>query len=222
MNLMEHCRAAGFSEPLSRQKNLELYSRLKTDPAAREEMIMGNLALATVKVESFLSEVPQMAYYRDDLISVAASAIMRAVDMLKKSNQKIKNPTGYIYRSIEVALSNVSDEESTISISRETKRVARKEGKDIDEPVAMPQSAQTTLFAALETPNELALMELKEEIEACCQDETDLKIVRMRADGYTDQEICQETGINDATISYRGKRIEDRFVERCPEYGRRA
>jgi hypothetical protein len=60
----------------------------------------------------------------------------------------------------------------------------------------------------------IALLELQEEIEACCLNEIDLQFVRHAAMGYTDREIGKLLGLHTNTINDRRAAIYDRFLER--------
>src|SRR4030042_1194127 len=102
-NLMEQSRAAGYSDPFSREKNNEVYERLVGgNEATRDEMIQGNMALVIVRVDAFLRECPHMRYLRDDLISAGLVGLCEAVDMMQKGKRvENPNPTGYIYTAID-------------------------------------------------------------------------------------------------------------------------
>jgi hypothetical protein len=60
----------------------------------------------------------------------------------------------------------------------------------------------------------IAMLELQEEIEACCQNHDDLQFVRHAAMGYSDREIAKLLGCNRRTLNDRRAAIYDRFLLR--------
>lgn len=220
-NLLERCKAAGYCEPFSREKNIEIYIRLvKGDKLAREEMIQGNMALVISKVDNHLRQFPEMAFYRDDITSAALVGLIKAVDaMQKKGFKKDANPTGYIAATIENHITECIDENTTIVVPHRTQKRARDEGKPIERPKFVSAKDSEKHFATLLDADENAAFDLEEEIKACCQDESDLKIVSMRKEGYTDSEIAETIGMSgQQAISRRRAKIFERLKVRCPEY----
>ena len=61
-------------------------------------------------------------------------------------------------------------------------------------------------------------IELQEGVLASCRDDLHRKIVAMRTDGYTHEEIAGTCLMSKSGITYRIRRIGERLVERCPEY----
>lgn len=219
-SLLEQSRAAGYSEPLSREKNNALYERLvQGDQAARDEMIQGNMALVIVRVEAFLRECPHFTFFRDDLVSAGLVGLCEAVDMMqKKGRVKKPNPTGYIYTAIDNHLAKVADEESTIVVPHETQKLARQQGKPITPPRAVGLKATESCFSRLSTVDIAAGHELEDEIRACCRDEIDVKIVEMKSAGHTDSEIAKAVGMSShSTITKRRKKLFERLKDRRPE-----
>ncbi len=205
--------------PFTQEQNDAVYRRLVAgDANARDEMIEGNMALAAFRVEEYLRNAPQMAYYRDDLIGAATYGLCEAVDSMRKKGP-IRNPkpTGYLTRAIDWRITRLVDESNLIVVPQTTQDRARAEGVVIKPPRLVPEAA------ALGVPdssgaNDVAATELQEEILACCQDEADRKIVEMRAMNYTQKEIACEVGITQKSISCRLRAIQRRFQERNPEY----
>lgn len=60
--------------------------------------------------------------------------------------------------------------------------------------------------------------ELLDDILACCGDETDRSIVRLRAESRSDAEVASLVGLSESAVRNRRKAIETRFIERNPEY----
>ncbi len=218
MNLMDQSRAAGLGEPLSMENNDALYLRLIAgDEKAGDEMIEGNLALVVYRVDAYLRAAPQMAYYRDDLISAGLHGLCQVVERMKKKTPGANpKPTGWITKAIDLGISNHADEANTITVPRRTQTRARKAGTPIRPPRTVSDKA---LVSQIDSSfhEEIAATELQEEILACCQTEPERRIVTMRVEGYTDAEIGKALNCSAHCISSKRAKIQARFIERCPE-----
>ena len=60
-------------------------------------MIEGNTALAIFRVETYLRTSPQMAYYRDDMISAALLGVCKAVDDMQSQGSSQASKTYRIH-----------------------------------------------------------------------------------------------------------------------------
>lgn len=217
-NLMEKSQAAGYAGPASREKNKEVYARLVAgDEAAGDEMIQGNMPLVLLRVDAHLWRSPQLSHLREDMIGAGLLALCEAVDTMKRADA-ISNTTGYLYTAIDKAIGKLTDEESTIVVPQRTQEVARKDEKELHRPRTIGGNAALALSSRLHASDPLAVMELEEEILACCQDELDQRIVTMRTEGHTDAEIAAAVGLTERAVNLRRQKLHERFKERCPEY----
>ena len=209
----------GRSEPFTTAENDAVYQRLVSgDESARNELIEGNMALVIHRVDAYLHRAPQMAYYRDDMISAGIVGLCEVVDrMQKKGPVTSPKPTGWITKGIDCCISRLADESNTIVVPKMTQARARSEGKPIRPPRTVSDKALVYRDDS-EISGNAAATELQEEILACCEDDTDRQIVRMRSDGHTDAEIAASLGLSAMTISRRRRVVFERFNKRCPEY----
>lgn len=217
MNLKEHSGAIGRSEPFTIEQNDVLYKRLVSgDKAARDEMIEGNVALAVYRVDAYLRSAPQMAYYRDDMIAVGLLGLCETVDSMSRKGS-ISKPTACISEAIDRQISNAVDKANTIVVPDRTQRQARANGSPISPPKVGPDTALINYndLSGIESEDVLALTE---EVLVCCRDDVERKIVLMRLDGHTDEEIGCELSFPRRHVSRLREAIFKRFNERCPEY----
>lgn len=211
--------AAGYSAPSNYEKNDKLCERIYNgDDTAIAEMVESNMAIVTWKVNELLTRCPHFSFYRDDLLSVGLGTLTIKVRGFRK--QKVNRPTRYLIRAIEEEIRNAIDEESTIRVPARAQRHALKEGKPIKVPKAVSETRANVTFSKLQAPDEMAAIDMKDEIYACCLDATDQQIVDMRIDGYMDHEIAKTLGTTQQRVSERRQAMEVRFLERCPEYKR--
>jgi len=216
---MDNTQHIGHAKPLNVEDNNALYRRLVAgDVAARNEMIEGNTALAIFRVEAYLRTSPQMAYYRDDMISEALVGVCRAVDdMQKRGAVKHPRPTGYITRVVDHHIAKVVDERDTIVVPPRTQEKARRNNSPIEPPKVVSEKALSGKAAPIPYSTS-ALLEVQEELLASCHDDLDRQIISMRVDGYTQEEIADKCSMSQTGVAYRIKKIGERLVERCPEY----
>ena len=216
---MDNTQQIGHAEPLTMKDNDVLYARVVAgDLNARNQMIEGNTALAIFRVETYLRTSPQMQYYRDDMISAALLGVCKAVDdMQARGAVKHPKPTGYITKVVDHHIAKVVDERDTIVIPHTTQKRARGGGKPIEAPKVVSEKALSGRTAPIPFSTG-ALLEVQEELLASCRDELDQRIISMRSDGYTHEEIAKECSMSTSGITCRIKRIGKRLVERCPEY----
>jgi DNA-directed RNA polymerase specialized sigma subunit len=209
----------GRSEPFTTEHNDECYKRLISgDANARNEMIEGNIALAVYRTDAYLRTSPQMAYYRDDMISAGLVGLCEAIDtMQKKGAIRNPKPTGYIARTIDQHIVRLADEANTIVVSYKAQERARAEGK----PILPPRLVSDKVLLGVDDSvfrDRNATKELQDEILACCHNAIERQIVMMRSEGYTDAQIGDVLNLSDTTISSRRKAIHSRLLERCPEF----
>ena len=207
------------SKALDIDANVALYKRLVAgDVKARDEMIEGNTGLVVFRVDSYLRTSPQMAYYRDDMISAGLVGLCKAVEYMKARGPiKSPKPAGYITKIVDWHIAKVVDERDTIVVSHTTQKRGRANGTPSDPPKVVSEKALLGRAAPIPfTPS--SVIELQEELLASCRDDLDRKIVAMRTDGYTHEEIAGTCLMSKSGITYRIRRIGERLVERCPEY----
>jgi len=219
MSTAEQNGTATHSEPFSKEQNDEVYNRLVAGgEKARVEMIEGNMALVVFRVDAYLRSAPQMAYYRDDMISEGFVGLCEAVDrMLRVGRIKNPRPTGCITRAIDRSINHLVDRANTIVVPDRVQRRARAKGKPMQPPRTVAETALNGAPDATFCDHDAA-KELHEEILASCCNDIEKQIVRMRSEGHTNASIGLALGLSDTTISSRRKAIYRRLLKRCPEY----
>jgi len=67
------------------------------DEEACQQMVLEHMLLAKLKVQDFLSDYPRLQHELDDLVSVAVTAVVEAVNRIKTGSMKDhNNVTGYV------------------------------------------------------------------------------------------------------------------------------
>lgn len=179
-----------MGEPLDAEKNAALYARIIAgDPAAREEMITGNMALVISKVDSFLRNVPQMAYLRDDLTSAGFIGLTQAVNALADGT-RVRNPgyvPCYLGQRISTELTRLVDEdEAPIRVPHTSEHRARTNGQKVTPPTV--QNAIPERFEVSSYEKELEMRDL---IDSCCTCDEERTFVAMREAGHTYAEVAK-------------------------------
>ena len=108
------------AKPFTTEQNDEVYKRLVSgDEKARDEMIEGNMALVVYRVDAYLRSAPQMAYYRDDMISAGWLDCVRLwTACRRRGRSRIQEPTGWITKGIDCHIITLVDEANTIVVPK--------------------------------------------------------------------------------------------------------
>jgi RNA polymerase sigma factor (sigma-70 family) len=161
------------------------------------------LHVALDAVGWFLSCQPRYRRYADDLQQEALLAIARAY------RKRPGKSEGYFYKSVTNAITDYAQTLPTIPIPRSTVNGCKRDGREVPE---VPREVSLDTAHAAEADDPQALGEMLEELEACCADDDDRRIVRMRHESYTVEEIAQRLGFESkSAISKRLAKIEKRF-----------
>lgn len=175
----------------TRLLNNELYpSVVRGDQVARDEMILLNTPLVTVKVDGLLGCFPAFGYLRDDLIGEANLALVEAVNGLAGKDADKVNPTGYINVAIQRAIGNCLDGE-LYSDDRGARR-NRQQGNEQEQIRKVPNSEFVIGELEHDPRKEADLLEL---ILGCCETDEERAIVDLRRKGYVDAEIARQLDI---------------------------
>ena len=206
-----------MTEPLSREKNNELYWRVMArDEQARQQMIEGNMALVGNKVNAFIREYPEAAHLRDDLRSAGYIGLVQAVNAMDKhENPENANPTGYLSIAIHREIKRFADSEAVISVPDRTQRDARKKNRQIKAPAVhqgIPKSS-----ADQKQDSQREVIELRDLLDSCCESDDERTILRMREEGYSDREIAEAIGLSHTTTYMMRREMEKRFNRKCHE-----
>lgn len=159
-------------------------------------------------------------YYLDDLIGIALTALVEAVNSLA-SRQRISEPNTLAFISIRVwgALRQTHDD--GVSASHLTRKRHRhghygRELDDIPTSHSASQTADVTEFgetgiADCHTAKPCFLADLWDEILACCWSETQRQIVRLKAEGHDAKEIAAQVGVSKHVVNHHLRQILDRY-----------
>lgn len=209
MNLLQQTAiAAGITTTNSRERNEQLYPLvIAGNEEARREMIEGNMALVTLRVNTFIRFFPQAEFLRDDLISEGLLALVSAVNGMKnRIGQADCNPQGYLLKSISNALGEMLDSESHLQMLSKTVRNKRAEGETLPQQIPMSGSMPDVAF------DEQPLRELKEDIWSVAETDEERTVLRMREEGFNDREIGEVLGMPNTTVWVTRRDLYERFL----------
>jgi hypothetical protein len=198
-----------MTEPLDAEKNVALFERVAAgDAAAREQMIVGSMALAVAKVESFVHCYPGLAHLRDDLTSAAFVGLTKAVNQMAEGCQ-IKqpenwNPTDCIGAWINRELGEVLEVEGIVPPHTSQHR-ARTQGEELTVPTVCNVIPERFEVSSYEKE-----LEMRDVIESCCDRPEERTFVAMREAGHTLDEIAAAVRMSRTSLYRMAKELEAR------------
>lgn len=199
-------------EPATREANDDLYKRVVAkDEAAREQMIRSNGGLVLTEVERFLWFLPKFNYLRDDLISAGFVGLVEAVNTM--SGGIVENPTAFMGYCIRCSFGKTIESDEMIRVPAKTRRKKSVEGITLEAP-----KKAVTIFPEGEDDGAFSydprnMQNLRETLDACCEDDTDREIQKLRESGHVDREISEILGIPLTTVYVMRRTMYARFLE---------
>lgn len=179
------------------------------DQDAAKRMIEGNMRLVYYRVQRYLSGKPSFAYLRDDLVSAGFVGLTIAVQKLgAKGPVPDANATEFIGRWITHHIDTEANRYNAANVSRRTLQRSKKR---------RPKNVRSTegLVKADPMTDPQAVDEMRETILACCDDNIDTEIVKLRDDphGMNDAEISAALNVPKSSVFCRRKKIYERYLE---------
>ncbi len=168
-----------------------------------QKRITEYMPLAKSLAAEFVGDDRHRKRQRDDLFAAGFLALTTAISV------KPDAPAAYLRVAIERALNEEWSRLAPLSVPRSTSRDCRDTGRDV--PQAPREVSEDHLRDVADSYDPQGLAELLEELEACCEDDLDRGIVRMRHESYSMSEIAEALKTSKGTISKRLAKIEDRF-----------
>lgn len=201
------------------ERNDAIYPRVVDgDPEAIEEMIVTNQALVVYKANACANEFTNINWLLEDMISAGMVALVEAVNSMVGKEVEEPNPTGLISQYIYFALGDLCDRETTIRVPSSTNRMRKVRGMEkIETPRRQASVGVGFVLDQEGVTDPRALPELWDSIYGACKTENDRAIVRLRSEGYTDQEISDKVGIARSSVHFLRRAIYERFLEANPE-----
>jgi DNA-directed RNA polymerase specialized sigma24 family protein len=164
--------------------------------------------LVVFLLDRFLAKNPTLRHLHDDLKSEGMLALTQAVN----ENKPTASLNRYIRKAFIIAVNN----ESTIRIPIRTLSRYAKEGEPIVQPTKETSLEWTD---SVNDPDPRPLIDLWDELLACCETEVDKSILTMRRDGYKDEDIAPALEIQVSTVHFLRGQIQKRFNNRVRERG---
>lgn len=205
--------------PATRESNNRLYPLVVAgDKSAREEMILSNMPMVTVKVRAYLSQFPHCAHLLEDLLSQGYVGLIEAVNSMVGKTAEDPNPTGFMSVYIHHAIGELMDYESAVRVPQRTFLRKKSNGQEIRVPTKEASIGAEHVFEREAQRDPRSLTDLTDEIlDGCCENEVEKQIVALRADGRSDADIAAILGIPKTTTYMMRRGIYARFLERNPE-----
>jgi hypothetical protein len=201
-----------WTEPATRKANEALYPLVAAgDRQAKHQMIHSNMGLVMVEVERFLAFLPKFGHLRDDLISHGFVGLVEAVNTMSQRLVQDANPTGLMGLCIRSCFGKVVEAEELVRVPGRTKKRKADQGIVLDTP-----EKEVSIFHGESDQfsyDPRRMQDLRETLDACCEDDTDREILRLREEGYVDREIANRLGLPLTTCYVMRRTMYARFLE---------
>jgi len=199
------------------------------DTNARQEMIERNMPLVVKCVERMVKRYPKLRRHFDDLVGVGFLVLTEAVQQLtqEKVNPDASiSPTGYLKTSIYRGICREICQSGTIRIPQETINLWRHQGKLTDEDNPIPtikslESLQADIAAGREIMDSsliqddpgLENFEAFEAVLQCCRTDLERKIILLRAQNLTMDEVGRQVNRDESRVSRILAEIQQRYMK---------
>ena len=199
----------------TRQRNQLLLDRIRSgDKAAAAEMMEANMPLVYSIVGQLMKgytgpEGRARDQANEELVERGMEGLCDGVNHIVQGNLKHDNVTGYLALWIEGAMYRPDD--GLIECLPEDRRVQEMEPEDWaqQEATEVPAPEEELMKAEEEIEEEKAYRT----ILGCCKGEVDQRIVELRRQGKTIEEIMEELHLTATPIHDRLRRIRQRHEE---------
>ena len=198
-----------------RERNQLLLARIRSgDKAAAAEMMESNIPLVYSIVGQLMKgytgpEGRARDQANEELVERGMEGLCDGVDHIVRGNLKHDNVTGYLALWIEGAMYRPDD--GLIECLPEKCRVQEMEPQDWakQEAVAVPAPEEELMKAEEDIEEEKAYQAILQ----CCKGDVDRRIVQLRRQGKTIEEIMAELHLTATPIHDRLRRIRQRHEE---------
>lgn len=179
----------------------------KGDQVAVKSMIESNIPLVVSKVKSYIEQFPHVSHLYDDLMSAGFLGLVEAVNRMS-SDRAVDNPhpTSYIGCWVQRRIGEIADDQGDVIASHRTQRRARKDDRELPkhEPLG-----ECNLDIHVDPRS---MIELRDQIDACCETDEDRAIMDLREKGYSDREISQQLNLPYTTTYMMRREVYSRFL----------
>jgi hypothetical protein len=206
------------SKVATRERNDELYPLVVAgNPAAREEMILSNMAMVARKVGMYVKQFPHAVNLTDDLMSQGYVGLVEAVNNMQGQKVDDPNPTGFMSMWIHREIGELLDFEAGIRVPKRSFLRKKKADTEFEVPIKEASlDAEYTLNKDGER-DPRSMVDFLDELIGCCETEIEEQIVTHRIEGRTDAEIAAILGLPKTSTYMMRRDVFDRFLERNPE-----
>lgn len=168
--------------------------------------------LVKVFLGDFLKSNPTYRYLSDDLMSAGNVAVIERINRLGRPHKQVRSVRSVLKTAAFRAFAEECNRAEVFgSRSLRTVRRRRKDEGD-DESASIKRNPLPMNLLSAETAEERT--ELFDEIAACCEDDKDRSIVKLRLLGENDTQIASRLNVTQQAINLRRLAIERRFNER--------
>lgn len=200
--------------PLTEAEIPGLVIRLRNqDPEAIEKATLGLTRLGLQIVGRYLA-VMRSDSLADDLVGAALEGIVDAVHRVSTSEAMTDhdNLRGFVVSTIHRYISEQIEKHSMVHVPGRTMRRKRKAGADVLEPSRIDFDDPRVIRYRADYSREREF-EITDLLERAIESDEEREILRLRQEGFGDQEIAEQMGLSKTTVFVIRRGLETRFLE---------
>lgn len=188
------------------------------DAAAKKKMAEGYMRLALTIAGTYYAILKSNRWV-EDLVSAAMLGVAEGVDRLHEVGETdANNPKALICQHVHRAISSMLDESKLIKVSRESQAMRQKQGRDRVEEYTRIYSDDDNELALDSIPDRGSDTHTVEEVvDNAIDNQLEADIVRLRLEGFTDNEIADQLGISRQTVQVIRQDLDVRVSALLPQ-----
>ncbi len=183
------------------------------DRAACDRAILG-LSLLGLQIVGRYLAVMGSDHLSDDLAGAAFAGIVDAIDRVAKGEAKMlhDNLRGFVVSNIHGFIADEINRQAVVRVPRSTQSAKRRAGEKIVKPTQVDFD-DPAIEQRGSTPSCASEVEIKDLLEHVIESDQEQKILSLRQEGKTDEEIADDLGLSKTTVFVIRRGLENRFLE---------
>lgn len=179
------------------------------DPAAVETMTLGYMRLALIIAGQYVALFKSRRWV-EDFVSAAMEGLVEGVNALQTPHGGVDNPKSVVASAVHTAISEMIENSPTIRVPS---RSSRRTGQGAPTRIRNDETNEQIIQSGL-SPD---ITGVEDVVDSIVETPLEAEIVRLRVEGYSDDEIGEQLGYSRQTVQVIRQDLHDRLNLILPE-----